>query len=151
MLNMTKCCYLPSTLAQLSDNSLYFLQDSGILGISSCIFIDIPASFLRFPNRSFVFNDIQASFLQKGNFSRTRCPAPESDSRHKKPASKSFSPTARAFHGRGGPKRSGDPGPRGRSPPQPYATMLAQIVGLVKRLLRWGAWGFGQQPVARFV
>ena len=50
----------------------YFQQHSRIRSISICLFMDIPASFPSSPQRSFVFNDIPASFLQKNLFGSPR-------------------------------------------------------------------------------
>jgi len=45
-------------------NYLYFQQNSVILPLSTCIFIDIPVLFPSFPQWSFVFIDIPASFVE---------------------------------------------------------------------------------------
>ncbi len=44
-------------------NYLYFQQDSRFIGLSTFVFIHIPASASSFPRRSFVFIDIPASLV----------------------------------------------------------------------------------------
>jgi len=59
-------CPLPSLpLAPASYNSFSFQQHSRIIGLSTFIFRNIPASRASFPQRSFVFNNIPAPFVQK--------------------------------------------------------------------------------------
>ena len=46
---------------------LCFQQNSRFIGLSTCVFIDIPASLRTLESRPFVFIDIPASLRQKKN------------------------------------------------------------------------------------
>jgi hypothetical protein len=57
------CSSLPTY--HLPTNTLPFQQIFRFKKLSTFVFIDIPASAPSFPQRSFVFNNIPASFRQK--------------------------------------------------------------------------------------
>jgi hypothetical protein len=53
--------------ALASYNNLSFQQHSRLIGLSTFLFTNIPASRPGFPQRSFVFNNIPALLVQKKN------------------------------------------------------------------------------------
>src|SRR5208337_486990 len=57
--------YLGGTSTHWRSAPLGRTQHSRSRGISSCVFKNIPASPASFPQRPFVFNNIQASVVQK--------------------------------------------------------------------------------------